>query len=438
MRFILHKFKGLIGAFCIILIFNFESCSPPTPITIDENSIQEFHMKSGNGNERLNSGVNLYIDYSTCMVEAVRSSAFFAQIRPRITGMNPVLYGIKGNNINKITSDNVTVNVELNNINEFPYANLKRASEQICSGNNQAIMITDGEYWTEGIGEMTDLPFFKDAFIIWLSRGFDIYVFVEDYREEYRSVSYDKKRFYFIFTDDNLQNNIYEGLNSAFDFSQYSSSVRLVKLSLNDIQIRGKLSFYSELESTLITDRGFTAFEIESDWNNMDTYILNATNSDDGTVIEGGNYLLRGLQMTSDMLSAYSYPDLDIKVYNVSSSFLYNEKPDLPKCEIKDVFVFDKELYKKTGEIGIKMSKDYYNYNSLRDTSQNLLRIDIVAEVTNKRLNESDFEWRSLSSRGLNRSVYESIFQTIIDPLIDPSLNKKGLYTIYLKTDALK
>jgi hypothetical protein len=435
MRLKLPILKGLIGAIYLCFIFCFESCCPPTPITIDENSIMEFHMKNYPVINRLNSGVNLFIDYSTCMAEAVRSSRFFSQIRPRITGMNPTLYGIKGNNIDLISSDNVAVNVELNRLREYPYANLIGACQQICDGNNQAILMTDGEYWTPGIGEMTDLPYFKDSFVKWLSRGFDIYIYVEDYNERYRGKVYAKKRFYFIFTDDSLPNNIYQGLNNSFDFSQFSSAVKRIKLSNRDIQFRGKLTVYPELESTLIAERGITAFEILNDWKDIETYVLYAANSEDGADTTGGNYLIRGLQMTSDPISAYSYPELDIKVYNVSESYLDTVKPYLSSGEVRDVFILDKKLYKNTGEIAIKMAEDYKN--SLSEETENLLRIDIVSRATDKRIDETDFEWKSLSSNEINRSVYESIFQTLYDPLIDPALNNEVLYTIYLKTFAL-
>jgi hypothetical protein len=93
-------------------------------------------------------------------------------------------------------------------------------------------------------------------------------------------------------------------------------------------------------------------------------------------------------------------------------------------------------LFLKTGEIAIKMAEDYNN--SLSEETENLLRIDIVSRVTDKRIDETDFEWQSLSTSAINRSVYESIIQTLNDPLIDPARNNEILYTIYLKTCALK
>jgi hypothetical protein len=369
------------------------------------------------------------------MIEAVRSSEFFSQIRPWITGINPTLYAIKHNSIDSISSDNDVVNIELNKITEIAYANIKGACEQICRNNSQAILITDGEYWTDGIGERTDLPYLKDSFVNWLARGFVIYIYIENYNESYHGEMYSKKRFYFIFTDDKLQNNIYQYLNKAFSVSPLSPTLKLIKLSDGDIELSGKLTVYPDLESTLVTDRGITAYDIESEWDNMDEYILNAVNADDGTPITGGNYLVRGLKMTSDTISTFRYPELDIRVYNVSESFLNNKIPDLVSSEVSDLFILDKELYRRTGEIGIKLSKDFKK--SLSESTENLLRIDIIAGKTNKLLDINDFEWRSLSTNATNISVYQSIFQCINDPKIDPVLSRKVLHSIYLKTHPL-
>ena len=437
MSFKLPKYKGLIRALCIASMIGIGSCKSPTHFTVDEKSIMEFHAKTDSAINRLDSHVNLFIDYSTCMAEAVKSSQFFSQIRPRITGINPTLYGIKGNNIEMISNDNVAVNVELNKIAEFPYADLKGAFSQICDKNNQAILITDGEYWTPGIGEMTDLPYFKDQFVKWLSKGFDIYIYVEDYVEQYHGKAFAKKRFYFIFTDDNLKNNIYEELKRAFTVSPLSPILKLYKLSTKDFLPDGKLVVYDQIESTQVTEKGFVAFDIGSEWENLDMYVLNATNAEDGTSVAGGNYLIRGLKITPYPDSVYTFPELDIKVYNVSENYLDSTKEvNLESCEAKDLFILDKELYKGTGEIGIKMSKNYSN--SLSEETENLLRIDIVAKETKKRLNMEDFIWQSLSGKATNISIYQSILQTIEDQAIDPARSGKPLYTIYLKTKAYK
>jgi len=434
-RFKVQRCRDLLWILFIYLMSGLESCKSPTVVQIDEKSITDFHLMNLQSANELNPEVKLFIDYSTCVAQAVNSSDFFRQIRPRITGLNPILYGIRGSKIDSISADKDIINQELSEVNEIPYADLETASKIICDGNNQAILITDGEYWTEGIGERTDLAYLKDPFIKWLARGFDIYIYIEGYEENYFGKNYSKKRFYFLFTDDRLSSNIFRELNKAFNVSPLGTDLRLVKLSNSDILVGDKLAVFPDLDSKLITDKGFTAFEIMSDWKSMDEYVLNAKNSEDGTPIAGGTYLLRGLKMASDENSTYNYSELGITVYNVSQSFLNNAKTDLSSCEVKNMFVLDEELYKKTGEIGIKISGDYYN--SLSEESENLFRIDIYAKNTGKKINREDFEWKSMSKNEVNSSVFESILQTIDNALIDPAVTNNPLYTIYLKTNSI-
>jgi len=196
---------------------------------------------------------NLYIDYSTCVVEAVRSSPFFRLIRPRITGLDPAptLFGLQGTlGFVNVGNDRNRINQELNNIHEISYANIQGACQQICNSNEQAILITDGEFWTEGMGERTDLAYMKDSFIKWLSKGFEIYIYIEPYRERYNGVNYDKKRFYFLFTSDDFPNNIYQELNNAFNGNSIPSNVKLVKISNSDLQVKDMFTLNVNLSTT--------------------------------------------------------------------------------------------------------------------------------------------------------------------------------------------
>ena len=438
MNFKILKANNLIGFLSILLFSVCDSCVKPRVIPIDKVTITNFHQKNIEPTIMIGPNVNLFIDYSTCVVDAVRSSAFFHQIRSRITGLipTPTLYGLKGQSIVQIGNNMDVINQELNNIHEISYANIEGACHQICMNNEQAILITDGEYWTAGIGERTDLAYLKDSFVKWISKGFEIYVYIESYIEKYNGNNYNKKRFYFLFTDDKIQNNIYQELNKAFSVSPINSSLKLIKLSNSDIQPNGKFSINQDLSSTVLIDENFSAYEIGDDWDTIDEFILNAKDPNTGISIPGGGYLLNGLKLTSNPLSPYTYAQLDLKVYQVSENFINKQKIDFNANEVNDIFTLDNNLYKKSGEIGIKILGDYSK--SLSKTSENLLRIDIIAKTVNKKLNRADFEWKSLSVNGTNSSVFESILQTIDNDKIDPGSSQKILYTLYLKTSPLK
>jgi hypothetical protein len=430
-----QRYRDLMKLVLVFMIIGAWACKHTILVPVDEKSVSDFHQMNLMSSNELNRDVKLFIDYSTCVAQAVRTSDFFRQIRPRITGLNPILYGIKGDKIDSISGNKDFINQELSQVNEIPYANLEEASQRICSGNCQAILITDGEYWTEGMGERTDLAYLKDPFIMWLSKGHDIYVYIEKYSENYNGHEYLKNRFYFLFTDDKLPGNIYQELNKAFSVSPLTADLKLIRISNTDIGRSGTLSVFPDIESSLVTDHGCTAIEVTSEWKDIDTYVLNAKDSI-GNSIEGGKFLLSGLKLASDAMSAYDYPEVGITVYNVTQSYLNNTKTDLSSCEVKDMFLLDEALYRRTGEIGIKISGDYYN--SLKEGTENLFRIDIYAKKTLKRINREDLQWTSLSKNEINSSVYESILQTIDNSTIDPAETKNPLYTIYLKTNSIK
>lgn len=437
MNFRLLTTNTTIGVLSVFLVSSCICCTDTVLISIDKKTITEFHQKNQVPINNLSPNVNLFVDYSTCVVEAVNSSAFFKQIRPRITGLipTPTLYGLRGPSIVRISNNMSEINQELNKIKEISFANIEGACQQICKGNEQAILITDGEYWTEGIGERTDLAYLKDSFVKWISKGFEIYVYIESYIEKYNGNNYNKKRFYFLFTDDKIPNNIYQELNKAFTVSPINSSLKLIKLSNSDIQPKGKFSINGDLSSTMLIDENFSAYEIDDEWNTIDKFILNAEDPNTQILIPGGSYLLNGLKLTANPLSPYSFTQLDLKVYLVSDNFINKQKIDFNANEVKDIFILDNSLYQKSGEIGIKISAGYSK--SLSKTSENLLRIDIIAKAVSKKLNRVDFEWKSLSVNGMNSSVFESILQTIDNDKIDPESSNNILYTIYLKTSSL-
>ena len=75
-------------------------------------------------------------------------------------------------------------------------------------------------------------PYLAEAFKTWLKKGHDIFIFVEPYEELVGARSVQKKRFYFLFTDQRLPDNIYNRVKLSVrleDFpgtSEFHFSVR--------------------------------------------------------------------------------------------------------------------------------------------------------------------------------------------------------------------
>jgi hypothetical protein len=427
----------------VLILILINSCKQITIISVDKESINQFHQATQKA-KKLDPKTSLFVDYSTCGVFS-SSSEFFNRIKSRITGQNPVLYRLKGQYQTERFSDNKDIiDHELNTIqfNQTNYADIPGACQKICSGNNQAILMTDGEYITPNFGVRLDLAYMKDSFITWLSKGFEIYILTEDYEEN----GNDKKIFYFLFTDDDLPNNIFKELNKAIDFTSLNPSIKLFKLSNSDFESLDEFIVHNQISSMLLDrDSNSSAFEIDDDWKVIDKYILNAKNPEDlDDNIPGGDYLIRGLKLSSNQYSHYKLNELELIVYDISSKYLemqrnnFKDKTDLnDEKKVDDIFSIDNDLFKTSGEIGIKVHENYAN--ALSDTCDNLFRIDIIVKkLSIKPITVDEFSWGSLTKNERNTSVYESIKQSIDDHKIDPAECKQVLYTIYLKTSPLK
>ena len=163
------------------------------------NSTQLATDKDGKGG----AVVDLYIDYSDCMTTATQSE-YYMNVQPAIIACNPNYYSIKGGDITYESNDKMKVHQLLNGIKNVDYSNLKGAVDSILKNNHEAILITDGEYYQKGIGANLNNPYLADEFKEWLMRGLDVYV----YSEPYQSGKFTKNRYYMLFTDHRIDNNI--------------------------------------------------------------------------------------------------------------------------------------------------------------------------------------------------------------------------------------
>lgn len=91
---------------------------------------------------------------------------------------NPVFYSIKGNVIKEETKDRQMVYQLLRTVKEVNNADIKTAVNRIVNGNRQAVLITDGEFFTQGItGDNLNNPYLSESFRTWMKKGNDIYTY---------------------------------------------------------------------------------------------------------------------------------------------------------------------------------------------------------------------------------------------------------------------
>jgi hypothetical protein len=413
------------------IIFSLSSCGDDiVQIEIDNQKLEKIYRSDVSHSKILNKDIDLYVDYSTCVIDAVKNSPYFKSLRPKITGESPTLYAIKGPLIEAVSSDMDTVNQKLTNLTEIPYANIVGAIDKISNSDGQSILITDGEYWTNPEGERTDLPYMRESLEKWLNRGYVVQIVIEDYKESYKGKSIDKKRFYFFFTDDKLENNIYDIALKAQGGN--STDLHHFKMTNSDIQVFQSATVDDNLQFDVDTTQNYDIVDISSPWSDIEEYVLNA-NDDQGNALKNGNPFLKNIKVNSKKIENYNINQTEIKAYNITDFYL--EEKNAKINEISEGFKIDEKLLKEKNIISIRITDKLLS--NLKSDKENLLRLDIILkEANNKPIDEKWFTWRSLSKPNVdNVSVFESIKQTFDNPAINAQNRNKGIiHTIFIKT----
>lgn len=394
----------------------------------------------------ITKNVDLYVDYSTCVAEAQKSE-YFRKTHPAFVDCAPTFYSIKGSKITEETKDPQKVYQLLSTIKEVNNADIKQAVSNIVNGDNQAVLITDGEYYMkDATRDNLNNPYLAEEFRTWLRKGRDIYIFSEPYLE---SGKFSKFRFYFLFTDSKLPNNIYDRFVRS---APSNSNVKMLHLNNGAPKAarKGKTQDINESLSPVEDNCTiYPTYEIQEyavSWKDIKSYLAT------GSLKE--RYLTRGIFVNLSEADGYKIEEIEPVVYLIAED--YQEYVDsaavsakaMPRAkkstQVKDVFSIDKHSFEDDGEIVLTLDKDFDGVgNTLSSDWPNLLRVDfVVTKVSdnfssNEELN-SAFQWRSISSAqggAMNTSILESVSQVLKDPDMSPVDKETAvLYTIYLST----
>ncbi|MEI7660688.1 MAG: hypothetical protein WCK34_00750 [Bacteroidota bacterium] len=435
------------------------SCSKKDYIR-NPDRISDFHaIISNTGRPLPVDNVDLFVDYSTCIAEAVKNSSFFAKFRTNLSGCNPVLWSIKGNEIARVTANQDSINFLMNDITEVPYSDLIGAVHRIATGNHQALLLTDGEYLTKPEGERTDLPYLLNDFKLWLSKGFEIVIYVEPYKERNK---FEKRRFYFLFTDARAQNNFAARIANLVDLSSFPE-IKMFKLVNPEIKVGTNYASLKQPRANPVLSVNEMSYkkgynyefqEYQIGWPDISQYIRYAADSATGKEIPGGDFLFRGIFVNTKGLEYFSVGDVDIRVSDVYNEFRQFEdsvqtRDKHPAAEsfreLPEILKMDKECFAKTGEVTVKIhpnfNGDMLNKKGQDPEKENLFKVDVVVNRASDLFDQRSagfdcFKWQSMwDPKKVNISVYESIKQLIKDPAVNPvNVNRGVIYTVYIKT----
>lgn len=450
---ITHLILGLlIGVGSLIGIGCLTGCGGGTPTPESADKLAEFHeFYFEKQNEKLNpNALALYVDYSNCIAEG-QHSRFFQAFEPSLTASAKQYFAVKGKNIEPHAADSTYA--LLRTINNVPFADLKTAAERIANGNTEGVLLTDGEYYEPTVTKGNDNnPYLAEAFKTWLKKGHDIFIFVEPYEELVGARSVQKKRFYFLFTDQRLPDNIYNRVKQSVRLenfpgtSEFHFSVRAPFLYSPD----GKGMQPDELLSAKVikTAGNYEVQDWEAGWEDDIEPMLVNGEDEEGNKLKDGKPFETGLRVDRNSLGGYRIDRLTAKVSNVNQPYTdfctAKEEKQQPEKEIEPTecegFVkVDDKKFSSNGIVDLTFAGDLYNPDEALDGDPfNYTKIDLfatdISPMTNVYLPLFTFE--SLTHPGeQNVSVGASIEQCLINPEIKELILKTPIYTLYIKSN---
>lgn len=407
---------------------------------------QEINFES-NENWLASDNLSLYVDYSTCMAQALKTSPFFSDMIPSLTAATKNFYSIKGDSIKKETGKVFTL---LSSIQETNYADILTAAENIVEGNSEGVLLTDGEYYEPTVAKShVNDPYLKDVFGKWLKKGHDIYVIAEPYEEAYNGNVFDKKRFYFLFTDSRVPNNIYDRILQCVDMKKYPN-VDIYHMSVSHPIIMAE-GTYSKTDATLAANiKGCGNFEIQEwnvNWNSIQDIYLNANVDENGNPLSTGKPVISGLKIDRNSFGCFRIKDIALKVYDINEPYaefygnkvagLKAVKMQSPLQETTNFFALDEKEFKAHSLVNISLDPAF-NDVCLDGSPYNYTKVDICVNGVDYVFDNysSMFDFQSIDVPGqMNSSVAESIKQCLTDPSIKKMMDNALIYTIYIKSN---
>ena len=437
-------------------------------VELNTEYITEFHQTYfGDKKAPLKTGkLKLYVDYSTCVAQAMNDGSTFYKDMLPILQRASSYYSIKGPNVsleNEIISDEGIYN-ELCNIQEVNYANLPKASEDIANGDCEAILVTDGEYYQpNGAKSHNNNPYLHKAFNKWLRHGREIFIYCEPYVETYKGQQYNKKRFYFVFTDSEVKGNVYDLIVNQIPNIEKRTDVLQYHLTSSHSLLRTEGHSNSSIPNENLSAEILEAcgyYEVQDwcalSWKNIKKYIIEAVDDETGNELKNGEAIISGLSLDRNTKgSCFRIDDIYLEVSNLTEIYqqycdardggqkaaqiLYeNPLRDIKSHRMNDFMILDQDEFKRTGKIVIFFDKENFDPTNLHGNSSNLLKIDIkVRQFTNAFKNNNDarsrFEFDVLGQKGQpNQSVVQSIDAVLAEQDIRDMMQGRTLYTIYV------
>lgn len=444
----MNKLFAFIANSCLLIIFI--GCVEEY-LEVDKHTLQtKIYEPSATKYQSLEQSTVLYLDHSTCVIDAVKNSEVFKKLRPDLGQYCDTLRMIKGDIFESVPLNRMDnqVSEALETIEtDIPYADIRRAVFDICNDSQQAILISDCESYANG--RFLDLePYMSQPFRDWLTDGHSIYIITEPYQERYKGRTYEKKRFYIIFTDDRLQSPISNILMEGIPELVENGVCSWFKMTNSDIEVQSAESDIIAKDLSFEVDHlnGFKYIVIEDSWDDIRKYVMKLDKYGEPIPDEKPEPLVRNLMFSNS--ENYIIDNIDVVATNITSKYiaLVDSMASGKDIDISDAFILDKKALKKN-KINVLLTDKIFNEGYLlgKEYGGNLIRLDfVISDNKNspsfrlKAYDPSVFEWQSIWSPNTSICVSKSIDNALRDANVVPSSPKRRvIHTIFIKTRML-
>jgi len=409
--------------------------------TPDEKFLSEFYQQydSDKPDVLYRDSLALYVDYSTCMAMG-QSSPFFNALVPSFVDAAAKYYSIKGADI---TEERGSTFELLRTIQEVNYADLKAAIERMADRKGESALLTDGEYYQQNIAKGNiNNPYMAQAFKKWLLRGHDIYIISEPYVETVNGRQYNKKRFYVLFTDSRMANNIWSRISETANLERFPN-VSTYHLSIDHPQLYTSGGNCSQVNPSLAAKvKGFGNYEIQEwtvSWENaVFPLIMNNTMDANGKPLKHGDYICKGISVDRNSFGGYSINSVKAEMYSINQEYsdFVNKVKVNPTAPIGGIMI-DEEEFKRHGNISLYFDQNFDENTVFTGSPYNYIRVDIrVCGTTDMfRRYIDNFVFDSIDvPEEKNTSIAESIKQCLAYPEVKEKAKNCPLYTYYIQS----
>jgi hypothetical protein len=439
--------KIAISFLSIIFIVGctFNSCTPEY-LEVELQDIEKIYA-STKPKDTLGQKTVLYLDHSTCVIDAVNNSKVWNAVLPNLTQYSDELVLIKGSDFERIelkNDKNIIAETLKRITKDIPWADIDKAVQEIVEGNNQAIIVSDFEAFDNKPGDLATktfdlVPFLSRPFKTWLEKGFSTYIITESYKESYNGILVDKKRFYFIFTDDKLKAPISDNIRSQIDPLIQNSTCQIFKMTNSDISVVSPISKMSSSDLDFVAEPGsdFDFVSIANDWTDIREFVMKLDNHQQPIPGENEEAIIKNFKLNHGV--NYKVEKIKVIATNITADFVAQKK-NISGKDISEAFIIKPNPIQNNDLINIyltdKIFEDGFLYTEDDKLGGNLIRLDfVIDQVSLKPYDPSIFEWNSLYKNKTAICVSLSIDNALLDINVAPSNEKRKIIrTVFIKT----